>query len=73
MPFSVSDLIYGGVIPLIAAAVAFLLVRRSFSTDVSQRYAMSIAGVVGFVIGYQLLGLAPSEFDEPPDRNSTRD
>ncbi len=59
MPFSLSDLLYGGVVPVLVAGVSCWLVQRSLPRDLGERYAATVAILAGFLTGYALLALAP--------------
>jgi hypothetical protein len=59
MPFTVKDIAYGGVMPVIVTAVVVLIVRQCFGSDDRDRHSASVATVVGFLVGYGMLSLAP--------------
>ena len=59
MPFTLKDIIYGGVTPIIVTIVVLWIVRRYFSIDGRDRHSASIGTLVGFLVGYGLLSLAP--------------
>lgn len=58
MPFTLNDILFGGVVPVIVAAV-ILAVTRRFKSDAMERYSASIAVAAAFFAGYGLLSLAP--------------
>ncbi len=57
MPISLNEALLGFALPAVAAALALLLAKRCLSGDMSSRYAPSLALLVGFMLGYQLLGI----------------
>ncbi|MCG8408676.1 MAG: hypothetical protein MI923_26020 [Phycisphaerales bacterium] len=59
MPFTIKDMIYGGVAPIIVACMLLLTLRRLLPRDLGERYSVSMATLAGFLVGYGLLSLAP--------------
>jgi hypothetical protein len=59
MPFSLTDVLLGGVAPAIVAGVVLVLLRRFLPSELADRFAATVAVLSGFLTGYELLGLAP--------------
>ena len=59
MPFSLNDIIYGGVLPAFSAAIFYLLLARLLPDDLRHRYPAAVATFAGFLLGYTLISLAP--------------
>lgn len=55
MPFSILDMLYGGLVPAVVASVVWMASRRVFNAETAARYAPSLALVIGFSVGYWLL------------------
>ena len=57
MPVTANDLIYGFLVPAIAALLAMVLLRRLLPSEAARRYAPSLGLLLGFQLGYWLLKL----------------
>lgn len=57
MPITPEDLGYGFVIPAVAALLSMVIMRRIPPVEFGRRYAPTIGLVLGFELGYWLLGL----------------
>ena len=59
MPFSVTDILYGGVVPALAAGLLMLILRWLLPDAFEKRYTVVVAFVAGFFVGYGMLSLSP--------------
>lgn len=59
MPFTLNDILYCGVAPLVVSALMLLVVRRFSPAEFGERYAGSLAVLAGFMAAYGLNELGP--------------
>jgi hypothetical protein len=59
VPFSITDLLFGIVVPALVAGTVLFLVTRFAALEVLKRSAAAVALAAGFLAGYGLLGLGP--------------
>ena len=59
MPFSLTDLLYGIVVPALLAGITIAVLHRFGPGEIFKRSAATVALVAGFLAGYGLLGLGP--------------
>ncbi|MEZ6060560.1 MAG: hypothetical protein R3C19_09380 [Planctomycetaceae bacterium] len=59
MPFDLKDLTHGFLLPAVAAAAVFLLLRTALPFHAARRLPSPLALVTGFLVGYWLLELGP--------------
>jgi hypothetical protein len=59
MPFTISDIVLGGIVPVIVSAGVLLALRQLSSPGLNDRYSASVAMLCGFLSGYALLELGP--------------
>jgi hypothetical protein len=55
MPFTLVDLLYGGVVPAVVGMIVWWLARRVLQEDAAARYAASLAVAAGVLAGYWLV------------------
>src|SRR5688500_3038385 len=55
MPFTVVDMLYGGLVPAVVALVVWFVARRVLHEDAASRYAPSLALALGFSTAYWLV------------------
>ncbi len=55
MPFTIIDMLYGGLAPAVVALAIWFVARRVLREDAAARYAPSLALVIGFSAGYWLV------------------
>ena len=59
MPFTVTDILYGGAMPAFVAGLLMLILRWLLPDAFEKRYTVVIAFVTGFFVGYGMLSLSP--------------
>ncbi len=55
MPFTMIDMLYGGLVPAVVALATWFVARRVLKEDAAARYAPSLAIGIGFSVGYWLV------------------
>ena len=55
MPFSIVEMLYGGLVPAVVALVVWFAARRILPEDAAARYAPGLGLAIGFSAGYWLV------------------
>jgi hypothetical protein len=55
MPFTIVDILYGGLVPAVVALIVWFAVRRVLPEDAASRYAAGLALGIGFSVAYWLV------------------